>query len=149
MPLEDAVQRGDREEPRVVLRELAVDLDRDPADVAAGELHREVPELGGERHERPEHLEVLRADGRDVHRVRDEPALERRHDLLGDDHPRPVLRLLGRCSEMRRDDDVRGVQQRAAVRLGREHVDRGAGDLAGLERSDERRLVDAARRAQR
>ena len=43
---------------------------------------------------------------------------------------------------MRRDDDVRRLQQRPGVRLGREDVDRRAGDLSRLERGDERGLVD-------
>ena len=53
-----------------------------------------------------------RADRGDVDRVRDELALERRGDLLGDDHAGPVLRLLGRRGEVRRDDDVVELEQR-------------------------------------
>ena len=70
------------------------------------------------------------------------PALERCDDLLGDDDARAVLRLLRRGGEMRRDDDVRRVQERAVVRLGREDVDRGACDLPRFERLDQRGLVD-------
>ena len=141
-PLERAVQRRHRQEPRVVVGEAAVRRDDDLVGPALGELHREAAELRGERDVRAERLELLRADHGDVHGVRDEPAVERRRDLLGDDHARAVLRLVGRGGEMRRDDDVVELEQRARVRLLREDVERGARDLAGLERSDERILVD-------
>ena len=45
--------------------------------------------------------------------LRHEPAVQRRRDLLGDDHARAVLRLLGRCRQMRRRDDVVQLEQRA------------------------------------
>ncbi len=109
---------------------------------AARELHREAAELRGERDVRAEHLEVLRADRRDVHRVRDEAAVERGGDLLGDDDAGAVLRLSRRGGEMRRDDDVVELEQRARVRLGREDVERRACDLAALERLEQRVLVD-------
>ena len=100
-----------------------------------------MPELRGERHVRAEHLEVVGADGRDVDRVRDEAAFERRHHLLGDDHACAVLCLVRGRREMGCDDDVRRLQKRAAVRLLDVHVDRCARDLARLERRDQRRLV--------
>ena len=109
---------------------------------ALRELHREAPELRRERDVRGERLEVLRAERRDVHGVRDEAALERGDDLLGDDHARAILRLLGRRGEVRRRDDVLELEQRARVRLLREDVERRGGDLAGPERLDERVLVD-------
>ena len=40
-------------------------------------------------------------------------AFERGGDLLGDDHAGAVLRLLGRGGEVRRDDDVVELEQRA------------------------------------
>ena len=52
-------------------------------------------------------------DDRDVDRVRDEPAFERGDDLLGDDHAGAVLRLVGRGGEVRRDDDLVELEQRA------------------------------------
>ncbi len=109
---------------------------------SARQLHREASELRGERDVRAEHLEVLGADRRDVHRVRDEPALERGRDLLGDDDACTVLRLARRRREMRRDDDVVQLEQRACVRLGREHVERRACDLAAPQRLQQRVLVD-------
>ena len=81
-------------------------------------------------------------DGRHVHGVRDETALQRCGDLLGDDHARAVLGLLGRCGEVRREDDVVQLEQRSRVRLGGEDVERGTGDLPGLERLQQRVLVD-------
>ena len=74
-------------------------------------------------------------------RVRDHAALERGDDLLGDDHACPVLRLLGRGGEVRGHDDVVELEQRTRVRLLREDVDRGGGELAGAERLDQRLLV--------
>ena len=120
----------------------AVEGERNPAWVAAGELDREPAQLGGERDIRTEQLEVLGADDRDVQRVRDEPALERGDDLLGDDHPGSVLRLLRRGGEVRRDHDILQLEQLARVRLGREDVERGAGDLAVADGLRERALVD-------
>ena len=103
---------------------------------------QEEAEAGGERDKRPQHLEVLRADRRDVDRVRDECSFERRRDLLGDDHAGPVLCLLGRGRQMRRDDDVVYLEQRARVRLGVEDIERGGGHLARPERHHESRFVE-------
>ena len=83
------------------------------------------------------------ADGGDVDRGGDDAAGQRGHDLLGGLDAGAVLRLGGRGAEVRRDDDVGvAVEQRVVGdRLGREDVERGAGDLAGVERVLER-LVD-------
>ena len=69
--------------------------DRDLGHPSLGKLHSQAPEVGGERDVRPEGLEILAADRRDVDRIRDHLALERRGNLLGDDHARAVLRLGG------------------------------------------------------
>ena len=100
--LEGAVQRGDGEQARVVVGEAAVRGEHDLVGLPSGELHREAAELRRERDVRAERLEVLRADHRDVDRVRHEAALERRDDLLGDDHAGAILRLVGRRREVRR-----------------------------------------------
>ena len=43
------------------------------------------------------------------------------------------LRLVGRGAEVRRGDEVRRAEQRRFLgRLGREHVERGAGDVARI-----------------
>ena len=70
------------------------------------------------------------------------PPCERRDDLLGDDHAGAVLCLFGRRGQVRGQHDVRRRQQRPGVRLLDEHVERGAGDLPGLEGADQRRVVD-------
>ena len=112
------------------------------------QLHRDPAEQRRERDERPQHLEVGLIDDRDVHRVRDDPAVERGDDLLGDDDARPVLRLVGGGRQVRGDDDLVELEQGPGVRLGREHVERRARELPGPNRLDERLLVDerAARR---
>ena len=117
--LEGSVERRDREEPGVVVREAAVDGDHDLLGRTVRKLHRDAAEPRRERHVRPEHLEVVGADHRDVDGVRDQAALERRGDLLGDDHAGAVLRLPGRRREMRRDDDVVELEQRAGIGLAR------------------------------
>ena len=112
-------------------------------DLALGERGGEAAEALHERQVRPEHLHVLRADGRDVDRGRDDAAGERRDDLLGGLDARAILGLGGRGAEVRGDHDVLvAVEQRVVGdRLGREDVERGAGDLAGVQRVLER-LVD-------
>ena len=63
--------------------------------------------------------------------------------LLGGDDPGPVLGLGGRGAEMRGDDDVVALEQRVlGERLGGKDVERGAGDLAGLEPGEQRVEVD-------
>ncbi len=79
---------------------------------------------------------------RDIDRVRDEAAVERSHDLLGDDQAGTILGLIGRRGQMRRHDDVLELQQLALVGLGGEDVERRARDLAGADRRCQRRLVD-------
>ena len=111
--LEGAVQPGGGQEPGVVVGQVAEVGQLDPLRATAGQLHGEPAELGCQRHERAEHLEVVPADRRDVHRVRDEAAREGRRDLLGDDHAGPVLRLLRGGGEMRRDDHAVDLQQGA------------------------------------
>ena len=120
----------------------AVEGERDPARMAARELDRQPAQLGGERDVRAEHLEILGTDDRDVDGVRDEAAVERGDDLLGDDQAGTILGLVGGRGEMRRHDDVLQPEQLTVVRLGREDVERRARDLAGANRRGQRRLVD-------
>ena len=141
-PLESAVQRCDRQQARVVARERAVVGELDPLGAAAGELHRQAPERRRERDERAEDLEILRADRGDVDRVRDERALQRGGNLLGDDQPGSVLRLLRRGGEMRRHDHVVELEQRACVRLRVEDVERCGRDPAGAQRIEQGGLVE-------
>ena len=130
--LERAVQRSDRQESRVVLRERAVDGDRDARRPRARERHRESAELRRERDERAEDLELARIDDRDVDRRPDDLSVERRGNLLRDHDTGSILRLGRRAGEVRRHDDLRELEQRARVRLRLEDVERCAGDLARL-----------------
>ena len=140
--LERSVQRGDGEQPRVVLGERPVHRDRDARRPRARERHREPRELRGEGDERAEHLELARVDDGDVDRRADDLARERRRDLLGDDDAGPILRLGRRSCEVRRDHHLRELEQRPGVRLRREDVERGARHLARANRVGERLLVD-------
>ena len=95
----------------------------------------------------PERLEVFGGDRRDVDRGRHRTAGERGDDLLGGLVAGAVGRLRGGRAEVRGDDDVRVAEQRVVGdRLGAEHVQRGAGDLARVERGLEV-LVDDERAA--
>ena len=79
--------------------------------------------------------------------VRDDAAGEGGDDLLGGLHAGAVLGLGGGGAEVRRDDDVGVAEQRVVGdRLLREDVERGAGDLAAVERGLEV-LVDDQRPA--
>jgi hypothetical protein len=142
--LEGAVECCDRQEPDVVLRERTVCRDRDLRRPAAGERDGQTPQLGGEREERAEQLELAGVDDRDVHRRTDDLAVQRCRHLLRDHDPGTVLGLRSRPREVRRDDDLRQLEQWTRVRLGAEHVERGAGHLARPDRRDECVLVDQA-----
>ncbi len=97
-----------------------------------------------QRQERAQHLHVLRGHGRDVDRGRDDAAGQGRHDLLGRLDAGAVLGLGGRGAQVRRDDDVAVALEERVVRdrLAREDVERGTGDLAGVDRVLERGVVD-------
>ena len=140
--LERSVQRGDGEQPRVVLGERPVHRNRDARRPRARERHREPRELRGEGDEWAEHLELARVDDGNVDRRAHDLARERRRDLLGDDDARPILRLGGRSCEVRRDHHLRELEQRPGVRLRREHIECGARDLPRANGVGERLLVD-------
>ena len=114
----------------------------DPPWTARDQRRRETSELGRERDERAEDLEIGGLDDRDVHRRLDELALEGGGDLLGDDQPRSILGLRGRAGEMRGHDDVLELEERAGVRLLLEDVESRPGDLPGADGVRERLLVD-------
>jgi hypothetical protein len=80
---------------------------------------------------------------RHVERVGDAAVDEVVGHLLGDLQRDVDLRLVGRGAEVRGGDEVRRAEQRVLLgRLGDEHVERGAGDVARIEQLLERRLVD-------
>ena len=147
--LERAVQRGDGEEPRVVLGERAVHGDGDARRPRARERHREPRQLRRQGDERAEHLELARVDHGDVHRRSDDLAGERRRDLLGDDDAGPILRLGRRSCQVRRDHHLRELEQRPGVRLRLEDVERGARHFPRancVARAHPRRLARPAQR---
>src|SRR4051794_20455720 len=139
---EDAVERSDRQQPRVEIGDRPVCRDDDPPRPSAGELDGQPPELRRQGNERAEHVERRLVDNRDVDGIRDETAVERSHDLLRDDHPGPVLRLVRGGSEVRRQDDAVELEQRTVVRLLGEDVESGACQLPGGQRLRQRLFVD-------
>ena len=107
------------------------------------EAGEELAELLDER-DAGAHVRVDDAAG-DVDRVGHELAREREAHRLRDRDARLLLRLVGRRTEVRRDDDVRQREQRRlARRLRHEHVEAGAGDPLRDERVVQRVLVDEA-----
>jgi hypothetical protein len=80
-----------------------------------------------------------------VKRVGDAAVDEEVSHLLGDLEGDVDLGFRGRGAKVRGADEVRRAEQRAVLgRLGLEHVERGAGDLACVHRFLERCLVDQA-----
>ena len=147
---ERADQRLDHQQARVALGQPAEAVDLDPlhGDALTDREHdRDRAERAAQRQIRAEYLEVLGRDRRHVDRAGDDSAGERRHHLLRRLKAGPVGRLRRRCAEVRGDDHVRVAEQRMlGHRLGAEHVERGAGDLAAVERRLEI-LVDDQRAA--
>ena len=91
---EDAGEHGQGQQAGVALGDPAHVLDLDALD-ALGQARGDAAEPLRERDVRAEDLHVLRADGGDVDRGRDDAAGEGEHDLLGRLHARAVLRLGG------------------------------------------------------
>jgi hypothetical protein len=123
--------------------DLAADLDVELGRDAAGQGGEDAAELLGQRDAGPDVL----GDGAalDVDGVGHQLAGQREAHRTSDRHAGLLLRLVGRGAEVRRDDDRLELEQRRlGGRLGREHVDAGAGDPALLERQGERVLVDDA-----
>ena len=109
----------------------------------ADDLPDQPPELFGERHVGLQPRRFLGGQARHVDRVGDPAEQQEIAHLLGDLDRDIDLRFAGRGAEMRGRDEVgRAEQGRGGGRLGLEHVERGAGDLAAVERLLQRRLVD-------
>ena len=76
------------------------------------------------------------------------PSATNSRELVGHERADVGLRLLGRAADVRGEDDVGQPAQlgdelvAAALGLDREHVDRGAGDVARLEVLAQRGVVD-------
>jgi len=95
--------------------------------------------------ERPQPRRFLGRDRGKVDGIRDRAAQQIVRHLLGDLQGDVFLRLGSGGSEMRRTHHVGMAEQRiAGRRLLGEHVEGGAGDLAGIERDAQGVLIDQA-----
>ena len=113
------------------------------ADAGLGQLAGERAELLRERDERLEPRRLLGGDRGKVDGVGDRAAQQIVRHLLGDLQRDVLLRLGGRGAEMRRAHHVGMPEQRVlGGRLLGEYVEGRAGDMAGIERSAQRHLVD-------
>ena len=142
---EQPVEHGQGQQAGVALGDPPEVVDLDPLDpLRLDQRHRELPQPAAERQERPQHLHVLRRDGRHVDRGGDDAAGERGDDLLGGLDAGAVLGLGRGGAQVRGDHDVVvAVEQRVVGdRLRREDVERGAGHLAGVQRGLQGRVVD-------
>ncbi len=139
--LEGPVEGCHGEEAGVVACQLAQVAEDDAVGPALGQLHGQPAQSGGKRNEWAEHVQVLGPDGGDVDGVRDHLPLQRRHHLLGHDHPCPVLGLAGGGGEMGRDDDIVQLQEGAGVGLVGEHVQGRRRHLARAQGRHQRLLV--------
>ena len=108
-------------------------------DAAERERGDDAAELVGQRDEGVERVAVLVGHHGRVDGVLDERAAEGAGHLLGDDRAGAVLGLGGGGAEVRRDDDVRQLEEgRLGERLLLEDVDGGAGEVAGAQGVDQR-----------
>ena len=141
-------EHGGGQRPVVECRRVTLVLDRDAPDhslACLGELPREAAEQPAELHVGLEARRVLGGNGRHVDRIRNGAREQEIAHLLGDLQRHVLLRLGRRRAEMRRADDVLEPEQRAVGRrLGFEHVERRAGDVAGFDRLRQRCLIDQA-----
>ena len=120
---------------QVVLRDLPRVVDLDAPHLPLVQLHRQLAGLERHRHVRRQVAVRLGRDQRRVHRIARRLAPQHRHDLLGDVHRYPFLRLCSRCPEVRRHDDLVRLEQRVVGdRLLLENIDCGARDPPLVER---------------
>ena len=125
------------------LRRRALALDADLGEIAVRELAHERAQAFGQLHIGPQLGRFLGAEARHVERVGDAAADEEVRHLFGHLQRDIDLRLGGRRPQMRRADEVGLAEQRAGGgRLGLEHVERSAGDMAAVEQPGQRLLVD-------
>ena len=104
-------------------------------DAGLGQLAGKRAELLGELDERPQPRRFLGRDRREVDGIRNRAAQQVIRHLLGDLQRDVFLRLGGGGAEMRRAHHVGMAEQRIfGRRLLGEHVEGGAGDVAGIER---------------
>ena len=136
-------RRGQRLD--VELGNLARVLDPHRGDRRLGELAGEQAELLGKLDVGLELRRVLGGDRREVDCVGDGAGQQIVRHLLGDLQRDVLLRLCGGGAQMRRADDVVHAEQRVLLRrLGEEHVERRAGDVAASQCRCKGCLVDKA-----
>ena len=139
----DTCQHGARDRFDVQLGGGAFDLDVDRADLGAGDLPDQPPELFRESHVRFEPRRFLGRERRHVYGVRDSAKQQIVAHLLGDLDRDIDLRLCRRGAEVRRADEPARSEQRIVFRrlLGK-HIERGTGDVAAVESLFQRRFID-------
>ena len=98
---EDPDERGDAEDPRVLIGQAASELHLDAVGRTLPQRLGQPAELLAERHEGGELLHHLGANRGDVDGSRHDAAAESRGHLLGRDHAGAVLRLGGGGAEVR------------------------------------------------
>ncbi|HEX5827613.1 MAG TPA: hypothetical protein VFY23_08845 [Candidatus Limnocylindrales bacterium] len=142
--LEQPAQHRRDERRGVVGRRLARDLERERPRGGAGELRREPAERLGEGEVRRDRLGGLRGEQWRVDGVPGAAAVEHLEDLFRDLLGHGDLRLLGRRTQVRRQEGVGRTEERVVRgrRLRRVDVDAGAGDHAVAQRVREILLVD-------
>ena len=140
-----AGHRGGGQRLAVQLGDFACVLDADALDARLGELAGKSAQLLGELHPRLELGCLLGGDVGRVEGVGDRALEEIVRHLLGDLQRDVLLRLRSRGAKVWRADHVGGAEQHVGFgRLIDEHVEGGAGDVAGLQGVGKRLLVDEA-----
>src|SRR5918999_5477361 len=139
---EHPAQGGELKHRDVLGGQLTGDVDRDCGGQPPGEGVEHGAELLHQRQPRPDLL-ADHAPDLHVHRIRHELACERELDGQGDVGASAVLRLVGGGAEVRGDDHLRQLEQRAGGGgLGDVDVDARAADVAAAHGLGQRVLVD-------
>ena len=140
---EDALERGEFEDLDVQRGDLAGDLDVELGQRSVGHRGEDPAQLLDQR-DAGAHVRGDHAAG-DVHGVGHQLAGQGLADGLGDRDAGLFLGLVGGGAQVRGDHHVVELEERqVGAGFLDEHVDAGAGDLAGLQRGVERFLVHQA-----
>ncbi len=132
---QEAGEHGRDDRLLVELGRSALAVDRDARNDVVRELADQAAQLLGERHIGLELRRFLGREARHVERVGDAAGHQIVGELLGDLQRDIDLRFVGRGAQVRCGDEARRAEQRAVLgRLFREHVERGARDVAAVER---------------
>ena len=118
---------------------LAAVGDVQPVHLRRRELREQFAELLAEREVGFDLLVGLRVEVGQVHRVADFAGEQVAGDDFGDFDAAFLLRFVRAGAQMRREHDARMFAERMIrrQRFDRENVQRGAGDLAGIQRGDQ------------